>query len=68
MKFLVLSDIHGNLENIDKLDAEFKNADAVLFGGDFAKFGSPETGKPVLETLLSKHDTIFSVTGNCNDA
>lgn len=68
MKFLVLSDIHGNLENIDKLDAEFKNADAVLFGGDFAKFGSPETGKPVLEKLLSKHDTIFSVIGNCDNA
>ena len=67
MKFLVISDIHGNVENVEKLDSEFKSADAVLFGGDFAKFGSPETGKPVLEKLVSKHDTIFSVIGNCDD-
>ena len=67
MKFLVISDIHGNVENIEKLDSEFKSADAVLFGGDFAKFGSPETGKPVLEKLVSKHDTIFSVIGNCDE-
>jgi hypothetical protein len=67
MKFLVISDIHGNVENVEKLDSEFKSADAVLFGGDFAKFGSPETGKPVLEKLVSKHDTIFSVIGNCDE-
>ena len=68
MKFLVISDIHGNVENVEKLDSEFKSADAVLFGGDFAKFGSPETGKPVLEKLVSKHDTIFSVIGNCDES
>ncbi len=67
MKFLVLSDIHGNLEALDKLDKEFSNADAVLFGGDFAKFGEPETGLPVLEKLCTKHDTIFSVIGNCDE-
>ena len=67
MKFLVISDIHGSVENVEKLDSEFKLADAVLFGGDFAKFGSPETGKPVLDKLLSKHDTIFSVIGNCDE-
>ena len=67
MKFLVLSDIHGSVENIEKLDAEFKAADAVIFGGDFAKFGSPETGKPVLDKLLEKHETIFSVIGNCDE-
>ena len=66
MKFLVLSDIHGDLSNLDRLDSCFKNADAVLFGGDFAKFEHEETGKPVLEKLLSKHDTIFSVIGNCD--
>ena len=66
MKFLILSDIHGNLENIEKLDGEFKAADVVLFGGDFAKFKAEETGKPVLDALLKKHDCIFSVIGNCD--
>lgn len=67
MKFLVLSDIHGDLSNLDKLDSRFEQADAVLFGGDFAKFEHEETGRPVLEKLLSKHDDIFAVIGNCDN-
>ena len=67
MKFLVLSDIHGDLDNLDKLDSRFNEADALLFGGDFAKFEHEETGKPVLEKLLKKHDSIFSVIGNCDN-
>ena len=67
MKFLVLSDIHGELENLDKLDARFNEADAVLFGGDFAKFEHEETGKLVLEKLLKKHENIFAVLGNCDN-
>ena len=61
MKFLILSDIHGDLEKLDALDARFKEADAVLFGGDYARFEHEETGKPVLDKLLSKHENIFSV-------
>ncbi|MBR1911087.1 MAG: metallophosphoesterase family protein [Treponema sp.] len=67
MHFLVLSDIHGNLEVLDKLDDCFNKADAVLFAGDFARFEHEETGLPVLEKLCSKHDTIFSVLGNCDN-
>jgi len=67
MKFLVLSDIHGKLENLEKLEAEFKKADAVLFAGDFAKFGETETGEPTLEKLCSLHNDIFSVIGNCDE-
>ncbi|MBR1537734.1 MAG: metallophosphoesterase family protein [Treponema sp.] len=66
MKFLILSDIHGDLENLDKLDTQFKEADLVLFGGDFAKFEHLDTAKPVLQKLLSKHENIFSVLGNCD--
>ena len=67
MKFLVLSDIHGDVDALDKLDEKFKAADAVLFGGDFAKFEHTETALPVLEKLCSKHETIFSVLGNCDE-
>ena len=66
MKFLVISDIHGDLDNLDKLDACFKEADAVLFGGDYAKFEHLETAKPVLEKLTKKHENVFSVLGNCD--
>lgn len=66
MKFLVLSDIHGDLNNIEKLNDEFNSADAVLFGGDYALFEHEETGRPVLDALLKKHESIFSVLGNCD--
>jgi hypothetical protein len=66
MRFLVLADIHGDIESLEKLDEEFAQSDAVLFAGDFARFGNPETGLPVLNTLVKKHDTLFSVIGNCD--
>ena len=67
MKFLVISDLHGNISALEKLDGEFKAVDAVLFGGDFAAFNHAETGLPALEALSEKHDVIFSVIGNCDE-
>lgn len=67
MKFLVLSDIHGEAEKLDLLDDTFRAVDAVLFGGDFARFGEEETGAPVLSALVKKHETIFAVLGNCDN-
>ncbi len=67
MRFLVLSDIHGDTGYIEMLDDEFAAADAVLFIGDFARFEAPETGLPILNTLVKKHDDIFAVIGNCDE-
>lgn len=67
MKFLVLSDIHGDVAALDRLDAAFAAADAVLFGGDFAQFAHTETALPVLKKLCAKHEVIFSVLGNCDE-
>ncbi|MCQ2588911.1 MAG: metallophosphoesterase family protein [Treponema sp.] len=67
MKFLVLSDLHANNEMIEKMDSLFKQADAVLFAGDFAECFKPETGKEALEKFCKKHDTIFAVLGNCDN-
>ncbi|MBQ9237946.1 MAG: metallophosphoesterase family protein [Treponema sp.] len=67
MTFLVISDVHGNIAMLDKLDAQFRAVDAVLFGGDFAAFNKPETGLPALEALCKKHETIFAVIGNCDE-
>lgn len=67
MKILIISDAHGNVENIEKLSEQAKNADLVLFGGDFAKFNCPETGKPALEALVKNSDSVFAVLGNCDE-
>ncbi|MCQ2575100.1 MAG: metallophosphoesterase family protein [Treponema sp.] len=67
MKLLVLSDLHAVNDILDKMDEQFKAADGVLFGGDFAECFKPETGKAALEKLCSKHETIFAVLGNCDN-
>ncbi|MGI5174218.1 metallophosphoesterase [Treponema sp. OMZ 840] len=67
MRFLVLSDIHGDEQSLDRLDEEFGLADAVLFAGDFARFKAPDTALPVLNTLVKKHDSLFCVLGNCDE-
>ena len=67
MKLLVISDLHAHNDVLDKMDSLFEQADAVVFGGDFAECFKPETGKAALEKLCSKHDTIFAVLGNCDN-
>lgn len=67
MRFLIISDMHGDTANVEKLADEFARADAVLFGGDFAKFNHAETGKPALETLVKKHESVYAVIGNCDE-
>lgn len=67
MRFLVLSDIHGDEKHLEQLDEEFALADAVLFAGDFTRFEAKETALPVLNTLVKKHDTLFCVLGNCDE-
>lgn len=67
MKLLVISDLHAHNKVLDKMDDIFKQADAVLFAGDFAECFKPETGEEALEKLCSKHDTIYAVLGNCDN-
>ncbi|MCQ2592588.1 MAG: metallophosphoesterase family protein [Treponema sp.] len=67
MKFLVLSDLHAENAQLDKLDEQFSKADGVLFAGDFAACFKPDTGKAALEKLTSKHESIYAVLGNCDN-
>jgi len=67
MRILIISDGHGAKDPLDRLGPVMKDADAVLFGGDFAEVGKPETGKPFLERLAHAHDRVFAVTGNADD-
>lgn len=66
MKFLVLSDIHGNIDNLEKLAPISKEADGIIFAGDFTEFNNEKTGVPALKALCKMHETIFAVRGNCD--
>ena len=67
MRLMIISDLHGAVDELLKLESEFKKADAVLFAGDFAKFGEAETGLPALKALCKMHDCIYAVLGNCDE-
>lgn len=66
MRFLVISDIHGAISVLSKLEDEFSKADAVIFAGDFAQVFKEETALPTFEALIDKHDFLLSVLGNCD--
>ena len=67
MRFLVLSDMHNDDVFIHQLKEEFKKADGVIFGGDFAKYGQPETAEPALKRLIDCHESVYAVLGNCDE-
>ncbi len=67
MKILVISDGHGNLETLSRLADKEKDAEIVLFGGDFAALGDTESALPYLERLTKAWDRVFAVTGNADE-
>jgi len=67
MRVLIISDGHGDVDQLDRIAAIAESADFVLFGGDFAALGQPETGQPFLKRLAALHDRVFAVTGNCDE-
>ena len=67
MRILIISDGHGAMQFIDPIKTVAADFDVVLYGGDFAAFKKPETGRPFLERFAAIHDHIFAVTGNCDE-
>ncbi len=74
MKLLIASDIHGDLDSIEKVLAEFKKeeCDKLLLLGDLLYHGPrndlPKTYSPkaVIELLNANKDVILCVRGNCD--
>lgn len=67
MKVLIMSDGHGDAAMLDRAAPLAREADAVLYAGDFAALGRPETGLPYLERLANLNDRTFAVSGNCDE-
>lgn len=73
MKLLLISDVHAQSAQFEKLSDEFDCADMVLCAGDFAALGKRETADsednlyPTLNAFLKTHTHIFAVSGNCDE-
>lgn len=65
MRILLLTDIHGNTERLQKILDEVGDVDFVLAAGDITDFGSPEDASEVAEMLKGKAPTL-AVPGNCD--
>ena len=73
MKFLVLSDIHGSAESLEKALASFeKDCDAIILLGDYLNHGSRNPlpqgwdTKRTTELLNSRKEKLICVRGNCD--
>lgn len=74
MKLLICSDIHGDLDSMQKVLAAYKdeNADKIIILGDLLYHGPrndlPPTYAPkkVIELLNENKENIFTVRGNCD--
>ena len=74
MKLLIASDIHGDLDSMEKVLCAFKSegADKLLLLGDLLYHGPrndlPKTYAPkaVIELLNSNREKIIAVRGNCD--
>jgi len=65
MKFLVVSDIHGNMAAADWINsiAEKEDVDYVLVLGDITDFGPNEVAEKILGPV--KRD-VYAIPGNCD--
>lgn len=73
MKFLVLSDIHGSAESLEKALASFeKDCDAIILLGDYLNHGPRNPlhqgwdTKRTAELLNSRKEKLICVRGNCD--
>ena len=74
MKLLICSDIHGDLDSMEKVLSAYEkeSADKILILGDLLYHGPrndlPSTYAPkkVIELLNANRENIFTVRGNCD--
>lgn len=69
MKYMVISDIHGGIYELNKvLDIYFKEqCSKLLILGDLFDYGFSITRNDILNRLNSMKDSIVSVSGNCDN-
>ena len=67
MRLLVVSDIHGNEDGLEKCRDEAATADLLLCVGDITHFGRVSDARRVIDGLRRIHPDVRSVAGNCDN-
>ncbi len=70
MKVMCISDIHGNIECLNKAIERFKeeNAEKLIILGDFSNYYFSSSDFEVAEILNNMAGTIVAVKGNCDSS
>lgn len=70
MKVMCISDIHGNIENLERGIERFReeNADKLLILGDFSSYYHSSSDFEVAEILNNMAGSIVAVKGNCDNS
>ena len=70
MKIMCISDIHGNIECLNKAIEKFKeeNADKLIILGDFSGYYFSSSDFEVAEILNNMAGSIIAVKGNCDSS
>ncbi len=66
MKILQLSDIHGNKNNILRIESQIREADLILVTGDIARFGMLAEAREIILMLMERTDNLVAIPGNCD--
>jgi uncharacterized protein len=64
MTIIILSDIHGKNEEIEKIADDLKKSDLVLLCGDITHFGKEQEIKQIISQISTYQTNILSITGN----
>lgn len=70
MKIMCISDIHGNIESLNKAIERFKeeNAEKLIILGDFSSYYFSSSDFEVAEILNNMAGAIVAVKGNCDNS
>ncbi len=66
MIILGLTDIHGDVSNVDKFSDKILEADVILLVGDITNFGREVETKLVVDKIREYNSNVFAVSGNCD--
>jgi len=66
MIITLLSDIHGNIDQIEKIAETLRTSDLLLLSGDITHFGKENEAKQIIRRISEYQSNILAVSGNCD--
>ncbi len=64
MRIFAISDIHGNIQALNKASAQIRDSDLVIISGDITEYGSKKEAAEVLDLIELYNKNILAVHGN----